>query len=357
MLDILMELPILYDNFKSFEKDAVVNVEVGMKHAFLSGVSGFENGREDIQYINIYSKRQNINSISITDTNKSKRDIWQSFIYNGYNKDKKVHVYLLRFQLPVNQNSVSIISNSYIVIDIKSHTYYAHLQVFNSPNFLIKRVTEKNEQVLIKNELENIPNLVNKLKQEAIKYNNDIKNEAATNNYVSKRYMQIFNDYVRQAQNMGLKNANQKDMYFLYRYVNQTTIIPKNQVYNFKVVNNELVFCHDNGAERVFDINNNSSEIKLRVYLELGANNVDSMWKIDYDASKPLQIITTKLYKYTYINGKKYYITEKKHEHSFKPDYFINSDNYLTALQTVRDLLPNEYVVYNNQLLGWVYKQ
>ena len=140
----------LYDNFKSFEKDAVVNVEVGMKHAFLSGVSGFENGREDIQYINIYSKRQNINSISITDTNKSKRDIWQSFIYNGYNKDKKVHVYLLRFQLPINQNSVSIISNSYIVIDIKSHTYYAHLQVFNSPNFLIKRVTEKNEQVLIK---------------------------------------------------------------------------------------------------------------------------------------------------------------------------------------------------------------
>lgn len=254
----------LYRDVKSFDKDVEAQGSSDLKRFYMYSQGGFEVGRDDILHINIYSKQNNINSISIAYTNKTKRDIWQAFSYNGYDKTKKSHVYLLKFQLPVNQNSVSIVSNSVISIETKKDIYHVRLFAFYSTRALIDKVNKKNEQVSIQKELENIPNLVNELKQEAIKYNNDIKNEATTNSFVSKRYMQIFNDYVRQAQSMGLKNANQKDLYFLYRYVNQTTAIPKNQVYNFKVVGNEMVFCHDNGAERVFNINNNGSETSLK---------------------------------------------------------------------------------------------
>lgn len=95
------------------------------------------------------------------------------------------------------------------------------------------------------------------------------------------------------------------------------------------------------------------------MFFEVGAAKQDDVFinATKYDANRPLQILNTQIYKYTYINGKKYYIVNKKHEHALKPDSYKNSDNYLKALQSVRVLLPDEYIVYNNQLLGWVYKK
>ena len=60
--------------------------------------------------------------------------------------------------------------------------------------------------------------------------------EMAKKNDLSIRYKNIWNEYLVQAKRMGLQNANEKDLYFLHRYVKSISFNPRN-VYNILPAN------------------------------------------------------------------------------------------------------------------------
>lgn len=79
--------------------------------------------------------------------------------------------------------------------------------------------------------------------------------EMAKKNDLSIRYKNIWNEYLVQAKRMGLQNANEKDLYFLHRYVKNISFNPRN-VYNILPANfninnkleNHIIYMRKDGS-------------------------------------------------------------------------------------------------------------
>ena len=127
---------------------------------------------------------------------------------------------------------------------------------------------------------------------------------------LTRTYLDMYNGYANEALQMGLKNSYTKDLYFLFRYVNQRNFNPNN-VYNILNANNEYaIYLRKNGEPYQLYIGNENvtKSITENPFLLIRLTFMkNGFWTDANTATDNLNIITTRVTPYMLIEGKRVY--------------------------------------------------
>lgn len=177
--------------------------------------------------------------------------------------------------------------------------------------------------------------------------------ETAKKTDLSFRYINTWNMYAGEAKKMGLANADEKDLYFLHRYVRQTGFNPQG-VYNIVVANKDyIIHVRKNGEPYqlyAFDENVSQTIFKHCLYVLVDFNfinpgigmsgteidtNSGAVIKSDFTAFEnklkkdgPLNFISTELHFYILFGNKKSYFYSKSGD-SYRNLYLLVGDTVL----------------------------
>ncbi|TXJ50779.1 hypothetical protein EPJ66_08755 [Brachyspira aalborgi] len=161
--------------------------------------------------------------------------------------------------------------NSCLYVYINNKGYSIDYNVLVSPYYgyitKLQRDEAKKEQAEALERILGIPT-----KEEIEQY----QKKVIMSNDLNDRYINIYNNYASEATKMGLNGAFQKDLYFLHRYVKQTTFNPEN-VYNVMVgdlaIDNIkqnkkiLVYVRKNGSPFRVSFNDGEKEHVINSYV------------------------------------------------------------------------------------------
>ena len=138
--------------------------------------------------------------------------------------------------------------------------------------------------------------------------------EVASYGYADDIYLKRYDMYADEAKKMGLKNAYAKDIYFLYRYVNQVSYNPKD-FYNYKlslVWKDKLVIVY---------LWASGNSVNLKYSNESILNQLDYPYVFTHFCYK-------KDDKYKELFYVPYIIKNKKIVYLYKPNRFLNEYYY-----------------------------
>lgn len=177
--------------------------------------------------------------------------------------------YLIRIQLSKEFYKTSA-SSSYLSIGINNKYYAIGHNELVYPYYLYNNKLQREEQ---EKSLEQFKwTLETPTKEEIEQY----QKKVIMSNDLNDRYINIYNNYASEATKMGLNGAFQKDLYFLHRYVKQTTFNPEN-VYNVMVgdlaIDNIkqnkkiLVYVRKNGSPFRVSFNDGEKEHVINSYV------------------------------------------------------------------------------------------
>lgn len=126
------------------------------------------------------------------------------------------------------------------------------------------------------------------------------------------KYRAIWNGYVKDAEDMGMKNAKGYGLYFLHKYVYQTQAVPDSQVYNYRIADNgvDIIALNQAGGLRrlvqITELNPYQTiEVNTYVYMNVDFASQSFFGGAGANNQNSLNIINTDLVYYIFNKDKK----------------------------------------------------
>ena len=224
--------------------------------------------------------------------------------------------YLIRIQLSKEFYKTSA-SSSYLSIGINNKYYAIGHNELVYPYYLYNNKLQREEQ---EKSLEQFKwTLETPTKEEILNF----QKQVIMSNDLTERYIITYKSYASRALDMGLKNAFQKDLYYLFRYVEQANSNPAN-VNNVKLDGQYLVHTKKNGQPYQLWIDNIEMKEKFNIYVDFsfysgGFEQFEKAHKQGF-----LNAASTIAHFYIILNGRKFYLYRRD---TFAYYYIIWNDN------------------------------